>query len=690
MSMVPPLLLRKLAQLRRRERLLRFVWGAARVVSLVLVALLLACVIDWTVDLWQDTPYELRVGMLIAQAAVAAVAIFVLIVLPLFKRLRNERLALYVEDRRPELQHRLISALQLNQPHAKTQGMSPELLGAVTHEAMQHVRPIAFASLADHQRLRRAFLVLVPVLLLIAGLAALWPETAWALLQRQALEEVDIPRDIALRSASAEVWPSGEEVVLKFRANGPGVTERSGWATVYGEDGQSFSVPLKLETDQGNDQAIFAARVPPASVNFAYLAKLGDGRTRHASQVRYVARPNVIQQDAYLILPAYVGLRPNKTRYEQMQPGGEVIGIPELPVRVVVKTQKPVVHAVLATFGTPYPDLAAPSGLTKTQDAFNQLLASLTATSISSASPSPLTALAPSAAGLTPVRLRTFQQTLLGSTELQWQFDLRPTETSYRVVVFDEYGFASKTGTVRAIRVEPEPPPVVTLHPEHWDARPAFTSKAKTPQILDFEGMPLPVDEDSRPGPIRISYEAFGPYGVGKAQLKIGVLRGANASEGEGDGKKEKIERWVVLPLAEVQAKRDFDKARGAFKDSPEKEQVPFYAVPSPNPKLLWPRVIAGGRLDYQPSKLLDQDGKPFEFKVDDQIVIYVEVFNQNPDPAKALMARSRFREKDLVTWDRFERWCFDTLQEASRIEALVQMQQQVYDRPWFSIFGFK
>ena len=42
-----------------------------------------------------------------------------------------------------------------------------------------------------------------------AGLFALFPETAWALLQRQGLLDVDIPRSMAVQSIAAEVWPSG-------------------------------------------------------------------------------------------------------------------------------------------------------------------------------------------------------------------------------------------------------------------------------------------------------------------------------------------------------------------------------------------------------------------------------------------------------------------------------------------------
>jgi hypothetical protein len=215
-----------------------------------------------------------------------------------------------------------------------------------------------------------------------------------------------------------------------------------------------------------------------------------------------------------------------------------------------------------------------------------------------------------------------------------------------------------------------------------------FKSRSKSPATLDFEGMPLPLLDNDKPGPLRISYEAFGPYGIGKAQLKIGVLRGGNDSE--GDAEKPKLQRWVTLALPEVPpTDRPFEKATGAFADSDDNEAVPFYAPPAQSAEM-WPRIHAGGRLDYQPAGILDEDGRPFAFKVEDKIVVYVEVFNRNPDPAKALMAKSRLREKDLVSWERFEAWCYDTLQEASRIEALMYMQQKVYDRPWQPLLGGK
>src|SRR5262249_41758876 len=155
------------------------------------------------------------------------------------------------------------------------------------------------------------------------------------------------------------------------------------------------------------------------------------------------------------------------------------------------------------------------------------------------------------AAASQPVPLRTFEHRLSWKADrAEWLLDLRSTETSYRVVVFDEHGFASKTATVRTLRIDPEPVPTVVLHPERFPPPPRFRSKFKTASLLDLGGMPLPLDDEGKPRPLKISYEAHGPYGIGKAQLKIGILRGVN--ESEGDAKKGRIESWVTLPLSLV------------------------------------------------------------------------------------------------------------------------------------------
>ena len=83
--------------------------------------------------------------MLNAQIVLAGLALVLFVILPQMRRLRDTKLALWVESKCPALQHRLISALELNQPGAKTEAMSREMVAAVTIEAVEHTRPLEFA-----------------------------------------------------------------------------------------------------------------------------------------------------------------------------------------------------------------------------------------------------------------------------------------------------------------------------------------------------------------------------------------------------------------------------------------------------------------------------------------------------------------------------------------------------------------
>src|SRR5262249_7606350 len=101
--MVPRTILSQLSRLRWQERRLRLVWGAARWVVLAVMALAVACFIDWLVDLRQDTPMPLRRGLLVGQLLLWTVAAVVLLVIPLLRRLSDSRLALWIEERTPGL-----------------------------------------------------------------------------------------------------------------------------------------------------------------------------------------------------------------------------------------------------------------------------------------------------------------------------------------------------------------------------------------------------------------------------------------------------------------------------------------------------------------------------------------------------------------------------------------------------------
>ena len=313
---------------------------------------------------------------------------------------------------------------------------------------------IDFAAVADHQRLKRSALLFGSAALVALGLLLVDANTAIALLQRQFLFDVDIPRATSIAAMGTEIWPSGEEVKLTFDVRGPGLTaSQAGSVRVSASDDRTFSVPLTFEATTSDETATYTARVPPGSADFTYMAKIGDGRTRSPSRVHYVNRPSVTKQDAYVILPAYVGLRPDGTPYEQAHLRGDIVGMKGLSVRVAMHTQKPIVRAVLETHGSQYPDLSGAGGLTRIHELNSRMLASLSAATMAQGPPGPLAALCTANAASANVPLRRFEQVFSTPTDsAQWCFDLRATETSYRVTVFDEYGFASKTESVAPSR----------------------------------------------------------------------------------------------------------------------------------------------------------------------------------------------------------------------------------------------
>src|SRR5262245_28811279 len=163
--MVPASIRNNLAGLRTRERLLTFVWGAACWGAIVLALLLLCGLVDFLIDRTQETPTAIRVGMFLVQAFVAGVAGLLFVLWPQIRRLPDSLLALWVEEKMRQFQHRLISAVQFNQPNADLEGMSKELVAIVTGEAEKLTAKVGgFAKVADHGRLKWAAGVMAPVL----------------------------------------------------------------------------------------------------------------------------------------------------------------------------------------------------------------------------------------------------------------------------------------------------------------------------------------------------------------------------------------------------------------------------------------------------------------------------------------------------------------------------------------------
>ncbi len=682
--MVPATIRKQLGRLRRREKLLRLAWGASRWLALAAAVLALACLTDWLIDRVRDTPWPLRAFMSFFQVGLWATAAFFLVLRPLFARLSDSKLALWVEGKAPHLEHRLISTVQFHQPAAKTEGMSRELIAAVARETEQLTAAVNFPAVADHRRLKWSGAAVAPVLLAALLALVLMPNLLMTLLARQLLNDVPIPRSIYLRPDTAEVWPSGEEVVLRFRVWGsgldPDIVGRAYVSPIYGP---MESYELVYEAMATAEEAIFAARVRPLSVDFTYGAELLDGRTPSSGRIHFEPRPAVVRQEAWVVLPAYCGSQADGSPYELPQPRGEIVGLSGLSARVTAGTQKPVKEAVLELLGTPYPDLSQPSRESAAQRSAVEAVTTASALALAGAPSGAglLEGVSALVAGRGEVVLRRLRQTFRAPvTEAHWTFELRPTETRYRIHVVDQYDFANAAPALRSVAVVPERAPQVALLRERFLPPKAFLTKGANEEDFEVDGMPLALDEEGNPGSIRIAYTVSGPYGLGRAQLRYRVHKKVEGSQQETPPADDP---WLTLPLIEVKESPKggpFDLARGVFTDTDEKEQVPFHALAVPRPPFVVPRSQGGGRFEFETANLLDAKGEKIVLKAGDQVEFFVEVFNRNPDRAEAVAGRSETRVKTVVTAEEFVRWVLDTLQEESRLRQLEQRQRGVFD----------
>jgi hypothetical protein len=628
--MVPPTILSNLSSLRMRERLLTFTWGSACWLAVALVLLMICCAVDWLIDRWQDTPMLVRYCLLGVQAVTASVAGILFLIVPQIRRLPDALLALWVEDKHREFDHRLISAVQLNQPNAKLGGMSTELVGVVTREAEKWAARVGFASVADHRRLKWAAFLLAPIVVLAVIPLAVSPGVSFALLARQTLTDVDIPHSVYLASTSAKVWPMNESIKLRFRVTGEWADDMVGTVRVtpLGERSDSYPLVYSHQDDQG---AIFEAEVQPASSNLVYSARLYDGRTKAPSEMKVVPRPTVTENLAWILLPEYCGKRPDGGRYEQPQGRGDVVGIPGSSVRVQAKIQKEITEAWLELLGPEW---------TQPKEGDDEKVAKEI-----------------------PLEKSPRKMTLAtDGMSAELQFELTPSMSGYRVIVKDEYGFDNSPYPRRTLRLMPEEPPQVIL------LRDTFGFGAD----FDLEGLPVILGKQ-----IRIPYVCYGSYGLGKAQILYRVLK-----KHESGNEPQEEEPWIRLPLPEVVGGEAFDPKTGVFASTRFDQQVPFHTVPSLDPAKLLGRMMGGGRYFLETDGLIDTKGTRLTLKSGDQIEYCVEVFAMDREPAGSTpVARSESRVATMMRSDEFFAWMQAVGREDERVKALELRQKGVFQR---------
>lgn len=609
-------LVRQLRRWQSRERLYRLVWGLSRWLALVLTGVAVACLIDWTIDRYRDTPMFLRVLMTFGQLALYATA-----GVWLMFRLRVpslDVLAGKAEEAHPEFGHRLVTALQLNRPTAQTLGMSRQLIADVTREAGALSAQHDLRKLAETDRLKKAGYVLLPLVVVSLGLLAVNSKLVLALLSRQALLPVDIPRTVALANDTPKLWPSGDPVRLTFKVTGKWSEASVGTVAVVPQDQPSEQYELRFAERIDETSAKFVADYPPSSVPFTFHARLHDGRTRSEGSVQFDARPVVKEVRAWLQLPAYVDPE-RKRRYERNQPQGEVTALVGCGLRIEVPVTKPVKTATVVMLGRTAAGAEEPLG-------------------------PPL-----------PMELDADRTTASVATNIPAK------AVAYRVHVVDDNDFANLNPPRRGISVRPDEPPRVNLLPE------VLKDPREAGPIDDYEvtGMPLVLG-----GRVQIGYTARSPLGLDRAFIMYRV----NDSE-------TWTPLPLASTVADPMKVGKFLPELGVFENSGEYGQVEFYPFPAADVNEEPPGLEAGGRYNFETGALKKiEKGKESKLVVGDRVEFHVAVYDRNPEPNRQ-PGRSESRIKAVVTLAQLEDWNRQRDQSRERLKQLEERQKGVFGR---------
>ncbi len=612
--MVPHLIREQLARLDRRDRLLRFSYRFACALAVLLGILALSCLADFLIDRRLDTPWNLRVGLLVGQIVLWSAALAFL-GMTLLRRRSNADLALWVEERQPELAHRLISAVELNQKGARTAGMSPDLIAQVTREAEKHVQGMDLPALLDRRPLRRGLALLLPVLA-VAGLVAIfcWG-TVEPLLARLLLADRNIPRSVALAYETPDtISAAGETVMLRFLATGPNLGENVKGEVCVEAPGRSMEwYELIWDSERDHGSAVYVAQVAPGTADFRYHAWLKDGRTHRPGNVHLEPRPVVNSLTAFVQLPEQIGSAEDGRPIEEPQKGGDIVHrLPGAKARIVIEAQKP---------------------LNKVR----------------------VEVLSPGSRGDSVRRavvLEVPRDQETRSAEVVFPLDFPqpqlPPENAYRVVVEDRFGLVNAEPPRRSIRPGSVESPSVTLLPD------LFSPSGTAEEGLDD----VPVLEDQ---PLRLIYQCSSPYGLSHARLRYRVMRRATGSTEESSEPTEG--EFTPLPLGR--------KARpGNAERNPTAE---FYVLPPAAPGDV-DGVQGGGLCDFDTRGIPDGKGGTYRLQRGDRIQYYVEVFGRaNPD---GLPGRSIMREKSVVDELEFKAIVARLEDQKDRIRKLEEKQR--------------
>ena len=345
-------LLQSLAALRRQWRLRVILESAVWIAVAALLAIVAGLLI---ITLFGTTSSSVMFMRGLGYVLIV-VAIVRFLVLPLIRRVSDERFALYVEERVPELRQALLSAVhELQVPEA--QRASPSLAARLLERTLALVRPLQQSRAIEHPRMQKALRSLgvigvAATLMFVTGPRQL-RSTVRQLFAPWSVAEAATPTLAVHVTPGNAAIPRGAAVDLKaslagFAADGAELVSRTDSASAW------VRLPMAHDSIAG----AFTARVFDVTHRTEYYVDANGIRSpTYTLTVTDLPALNRLAID--LRFPAYTGMP-----VEHVVDGGDVAAVVGTTVTVHASITKPVRSAAL-TFdnGTKIPFVVGGDGL---------------------------------------------------------------------------------------------------------------------------------------------------------------------------------------------------------------------------------------------------------------------------------------------------------------------------------------
>jgi hypothetical protein len=754
---IPATGLRKLEALRARERLILVFWGAVRWLTLAVSLLVFFCLIDWTVDRygsltaretvrdlgasarrnfsidfshdaenrmairWMNhfdaTPLWLRYGCSLVLFGTLLVSGWYWLVRPWTKAPSLVRLAVRAEKAFPDFDHRLVTAIQLTRSHARTEGMSKQLIDIVASESEELAGRHNLNQLANYRLFKQsALLLLAPIALLGLALLGFGAERFQVLCERQALASVEIPRKTKIQDTSAKIFVADGEMVLTFEVTGSIPGDGKGTLIVLDKDGGCPEYELKLVEKIDNRHAIFSARVI-ANANFKYRAWVSDGRSAGWAEATIEPRPQVAIAGAWMLMPGYVPLNEDGSRVEVLQRYGDLrlhppsfIQVPLEPsdlflgtrltvwdpgslARIRVYVQKPVAEVKLTLLDRRQDDADAIPLRSIVMDAVElETLPDGSQRSRIVRTGSAGVAAQPEdqpdgskryyyeamiAADFIPLDGQRGADIVAnyagGMIDLKHLRNMRPDR--YRVSAVDFHGFESRKDPHRSIIVEPPDLPHVELLPERY---PLPGGSITEEDII--KDLPIPPGEK-----VKIEYVCRSTVGFADPVPGLGNRLNSPARLMVRVNEETVPRIYLLDEIPQTLESGEYDVQRATFKNQAFMERmikdmngVPFHAKPGGGPRKDLPRRDAGGVYYFATSNLqkIAPDGSLKDLEIGDSLEFWIEVTDRAGN--RVTEQNSPKRRKEIRSADEVARQSIELLESETRLRSIEKRQREL------------